>query len=277
MNVSTLIGLIVSSVVFIGAVVTSSQNMLIFLDQHAILIVCGGTMAATLVCFPLPKIIALGKIFLKRLLGQNKKDYMQIIKEISMLSQASRKGPRFFDTTLQNVSDPFLRDAATLLYWAESDINEEQLRDLIETRAETHYERYMEEANIFRTISKFPPAFGLMGTTLGMITLLQSLGADGSKGNIGPAMSIALVATFYGIVLSNLILIPIAENLTAQTKEDLVSRRMVVEGVMLIHLDTPTMFIEEKLKSFLLPGERGDVRRQTRMRSRGSGNTRNAA
>lgn len=70
-------------------------------------------------------------------------------------------------------------------------------------------------------------------------------------------MAIALVATLYGIVLSNFIFVPIAENLTQQSKEDLVARRIVVEGIMLIASDKPSQFVEEKVKSFLLPSERG--------------------
>ena len=131
------------------------------------------------------------------------------------------------------------------------------MRSLLETRVETHFERYMVEADIFRAISKFPPAFGLMGTTLGMIALLQALGRSDAKNLIGPSMAIALVATLYGIVLSNFVFIPIAENLTQQTREDLIARRIVVEGIMLIAADKPTQFVEEKVKSFLLPSERG--------------------
>jgi chemotaxis protein MotA len=123
----------------------------------------------------------------------------------------------------------------------------------------THYHLYQSEAKIFRTMSKFPPAFGLMGTTMGMIALLQSLGDANAKDMIGPSMAIALVATLYGLVLTNFVFIPIAENLTKQTQEDLIARSIVVEGVMLINADKPTRYVEEKAKSFLLPSQRKDT------------------
>lgn len=258
MNFSTLIGFIAAISVFGGALLTSAKNFSIFLDTHAILIVCGGTMSATLICFSLPKVVNLTRVFVKRVLGKNKIEFLQIIDQIVFLSQANRKGRPAFEAAITKVRDPFLADAARVLFWLDAEIAPEELRALLETRAETHFERYHQEAEIFRVMSRFPPAFGLLGTTLGMIALLQALGKADSKNLIGPSMSIALVATLYGIVLSNFIFVPIAENLAQQSREDLIARRIVVEGIMMIAADKPTQFVEEKVKSFLLPSERGE-------------------
>lgn len=176
MNFSTLIGFLLSISVFGGAILLSAKNYHVFLDQHAILIVVGGTAAASCVCFSLPKVFGLVKVFVRRMLGKSRRDYLAIIDQIVMLSQANRKGKQAFEATIGKLKDPFLRDAAEVLFWLDADVAHEDLRSLLETRAETHYERYLTEAEIFRVMSKFPPAFGLMGTTLGMIALLQSLG-----------------------------------------------------------------------------------------------------
>jgi chemotaxis protein MotA len=257
MNLSTMVGFLLSITVFGVAIVKSAKDFRIFLDEHAILIVIGGTAAASCVCFSLPKVLGLLKVFFRRILGKSKRNYPGLIQEIIALSQASRRGRPAFEAAISKVDDLFLRDAGQVLFWLDAEVSHDDLRQLLETRAETHYERYLGESEIFRVMSKFPPAFGLLGTTLGMIALLQGLGADGARNAIGPAMSIALVATLYGIVLSNFIFIPIAENLMQQSKEDLIARRMVVEGIMLIAADKPTAFVEEKVKSFLLPSERG--------------------
>ncbi len=257
MNFSSFIGFALAGTVFGAALMTSSKNYMVFFDAHAILIVIGGTISASCICFPVPKVLSMVKVFLRRILGGGKRDYLVIIDEIVALAAANRRGKQAFEGAVQKVKDPFLKDAAQVLFWLDAEISKEELRDLLETRASTVFERYSSEANIFRVMSKFPPAFGLLGTTLGMIALLQSLGNADAKNSIGPSMSIALVATLYGIVFANFVFVPIAENLTAQTKEDLVSRRIVVEGVMLIADDKPTAFVEEKIKSFILPGERG--------------------
>ena len=100
MNFSTLVGFLLSMTVFGMALVMSAKNFHIFLDQHAILIVVGGTMAASCVCFSLPKVMGLLKIFFKRMLGKSKRDYLAIIDQIVMLSQASRKGKQAFEATI---------------------------------------------------------------------------------------------------------------------------------------------------------------------------------
>jgi chemotaxis protein MotA len=257
-NVGTLIGFLVASTVFAASVIMSFRNVGVIVDVHAALIVVGGTVAVALVCFPVRQIVALLKVFFKRLLGRNRRDCDAIIRELVVLSEARRKGVKLFEAAIPNIQDPFLRDAARMLFWAQTEISAEELRDLLDTRIKTHYKLYMNEAKIFRTMAKFPPAFGLMGTTMGMIALLQSLGGADAKNMIGPSMAIALVATLYGLVLTNFVFIPIAENLAKQTQEDLVARSIVVEGMMLIHADKPTRYVEEKVKSFLLPGQRKD-------------------
>ena len=256
MNFGTLIGFLVASTVFVGSVIMSFRNVGVIFDAHAGLLVLGGTTAVSLVCFPINQITALLRVFFKRILGRNKRDYEGIIKELVILSEARRKGVKQFEATIPKVQDAFLRDAAGMLFWAQSEISGEELRDLLETRINTHYTLYMNEVKIFKTLSKFPPAFGLMGTTMGMIALLQSLGGADAKNMIGPSMAIALVATLYGLVLTNFVFIPIAENLAKQTQEDLIARSIVVEGMMLIHADKPTRYVEEKVKSFLLPSQR---------------------
>jgi chemotaxis protein MotA len=256
MNFSTLLGFLASIAVLLSAVITSTDEFRIFFDVHAALIVLGGTGAATLICFSLPKILNLFKVFLLRILGANKRDYLALVDEIVVLSQARNRGMQQFEAAVPKIRDLFLKDAAEVLFWVESEVPPSHLRDLLETRAQTHFEQYMDEANIFRTIAKFPPAFGLLGTTFSMIILLRSLGSQTGQSAIGPAMALGLVATLYGVALTNFLFVPIAENLTKQTKEDLVSRRMVIEGIMAIHDRMPTKFIEEKVKSFLLPGDR---------------------
>lgn len=260
MNIGTLIGFVFATSVFVASVVMSFRNVGVMFDLHAGLIVIGGTVAVALICFPLRQISELLKVFFKRLLGKNRRDYEAIIGELVLLSDAHRKGTKAFTAAAETVKDPFLRDAADMLFWARQEISTEELRDLLETAVDTHYKLYTDEAKIFRTMAKFPPAFGLMGTTMGMIALLQSLGGADAKNMIGPAMAIALVATLYGLILTNFVFIPIAENLTKQTEEDLISRNMVVEGIMLIHEDKSTRYVEEKVKRYLLPNQRKNMK-----------------
>ncbi len=258
MNISTLIGFATAMTVLTISIFFSLRNATAVLDLHAALIVIGGTVAVALICFPIGQIANLLRVFVRRLFGRNKREYAPIIQQIVVLSEANRRGKKAFEAAIPAIQDPFLKDAAQVLFWLEADVSHDELRDLLQTRVKTHFKIYMDEARVFKLMSKFPPAFGLMGTTIGMIALLQSLGGADAKNMIGPSMAIALVATLYGLVLTNFVFIPIAENLTKQTKEDSLARSIVVEGIMLIAADKPTNFIEEKVKSFLLPSQRGD-------------------
>jgi chemotaxis protein MotA len=126
---------------------------------------------------------------------------------------------------------------------------------------ELQNEKYKREGFTFKIIGKFPPAFGLVGTTLGMIVLLQGLGSPDAFDRIGPAMSIALVATFYGLIFANVFLIPIGENLTRASEDDLLMRRIVVDGVRLLKEQKHPLLVEEYLKSYLAPSERRKMKK----------------
>ena len=254
MNFSTIIAFISAITVFGVTVLLSFSNAEALFDAKAVLIVFGGSLSTAFICFPAKHLFTLFKVFLKRVLGGRRIDHQKIVEEIVMVSKASYAGRKSIETILPRLTDPFLKDAAEILTWIESDVSSANLRDMLETRAYTHYRKYMADARIFRTIAKFPPVFGLMGTTIGMIALLQSLA--GAKESIGPAMAVALTTTLYGLALANFIFVPISENLEQQTAEDQVARLMVVEGIIRIRDKLPTVFVKEHVNSFLLPTQR---------------------
>ncbi len=257
MNYSSLVGFFLAISIFVTAVVVSFKDLRALLNIEALLIVIGGTFAATVICFPMSKVFKLLGVFVRRVFNLQKRDFNDAIKNIVALSQAHKQSPAAFRDALQKISDPLLRDAAEILVWVKGEINADDLKRTLMTRAGTHYNEYINDAKIFRTIAKFPPAFGLMGTTIGMIALLQSLGdLEAAKSQIGPAMGISLVATLYGLLLANFLFVPIAENLTKSTHDDARFRQMVINGVMLIQAGKPTRYIEEHLKSYQLPSER---------------------
>ncbi|MCB9228097.1 MAG: MotA/TolQ/ExbB proton channel family protein [Deltaproteobacteria bacterium] len=256
MSLKTVFGLLASLILFSYSTFTSVADPTVLLDWRSFLIVIGGTICAGLVCFPLEEIMPMIKIFTKRLIHKNDQNYGLIIQELVRLSKAKQKGEKSFEEAISTVAHPFLKDGAELLFWSESDISDEELRDILETSLVTHYEEYMGKAEIFQTLAKFPPAFGMMGTTLGMIALLQTLGGSKGVDQIGPGMAVALITTLIGIACANLVFIPIAENLISKTKEDALVRKMIIEGLMLIQGQKPTRYLEQKLKYFLLPSVR---------------------
>lgn len=257
MNFSTALGFIGAATVFLHSVLTSTDNREIFLNEHGIVIVMGGTFAAASICFPVGKIFRLGLLALKKMLFGYHPNYPEVIKYIIELGDKSRTDPNFLKKEVETVKDLFLKEAIQLV---NDGMTEDQLRDILEQRIETHGKRYQIETNIFKTMAKFPPAFGLLGTTLGMIALLQKLGGEDAAKKIGPAMSIGLVATLYGISLTNFLFIPISENLAEANREDQTMRKIILEGIIMLKNKMHPLMIEEKLNSYLLPSERVSLR-----------------
>jgi chemotaxis protein MotA len=236
------------------ALAETGMKMAFFLDKHGMLIVVGGTLAAASISFPISKVLTLAKVFLLRVLGRNKVDYQATIAQILELNKKAAAGSSVLAETLPSIRHEFLREAVTLV--SSGVLTEREIRQTLDQRVKTVERRYLDEANMFRIIGRFPPAFGLLATTLGMIAVLQKIGQADSQKLIGPAMSIGLIGTLYGIAMANLIFIPIAEALTERTREEVLLRKIIVEGACLMKGQANPVAIRESLNSFLLPRER---------------------
>lgn len=253
MNFSSIFGILAAFGVIYGALSTTG-GIHFFIDFHGILIVIGGTAAAASISFPIKDILILTKVFFMRVLTGGKPDYPLVISQLLDLNKKSGIGSSGLGEMIPGLKHEFLKEAVQLVVTGV--LTEEELRVTLEQRLKTVERKYMHEANMFRTIGRFPPAFGLLATTLGMISLLQKIGQPDSQKLIGPAMSIGLIGTLYGIALANLVFIPIAENLTERTREEITLRRMIVEGVLLLKTQVNSVTMRERLNSYLLPRER---------------------
>ena len=255
MNFLSIIAFILAGVVLSYGIVTAG-NTEMFLSEHAALIVMGGTVAAGAISFQIDRIFQLFRVFFRRVIQGRKQNYVKLIENLISISEAHRLKSGKMDELLTKSRDPFLTEAVNLLL--DEILDEATLIRVLRTRAQTIFQRESEEVLKFKTIGKFPPAFGLMGTTLSMITLLSKLGQAGGQKMIGPAMATGLVATFYGIALANLVFITVAENLADSSKESRLKNLIIVEGIRLILKKTNPVVLAEELNSFLLTHERID-------------------
>lgn len=256
MNFLSLLGFVLAALVFGFGVATATDTPARFLDLHAILIVFGGSMAASSIAFQLDRILVLFRVFFRRVLHGQKTDYVVVIRELMRIAEIARSRPAELPKVVEETREHFLKEALTI--GMENIMDRPRLEKVLRSRVITQHHRYQEEAIKFRTVGKYPPAFGLMGTTLGMISLLQRLGEPGGQKLIGPSMSVALVATFYGIALANLVFGPIAENLLDSARETKLKHQIIVEGVLLIMDKVNPIVVAEELNSYLLPNERLD-------------------
>ena len=254
MNFSSFLGVLMGVGVLIAGLHATTPNLEFFLDPHAILIVCGGTLSAASISYPITQVFSLFRVFLLKFLGKRRIDYQGTISQILELNKKAGMGISALNDSLAGIKHEFLREATALV--AAGVLSDREIRSTLEQRLKTTEHRYMHESNMFRSIGRFPPAFGLLATTLGMIGVLQKIGQPDSQKLIGPAMSIGLVGTLYGIALANLIFLPIAESLSELTQEEMILRRLIVEGAVLMKAQANPIAMRETLNSFLLPRER---------------------
>ncbi len=230
MNISSIFGLsIIGSVLYFG-VLRSAHTPMIFLDAHAIILVLGGTIGTALIGYPISKLLALIDFILFGVIFKKKHSSVQIVNDLVSISLSPDCS--FMDEKWRKTHHPFLVESTRLM--KQSTLNLEQKALVLHSRKEAFRKQYELEAKMLVAISKFPPALGLLGASTGMIEMMSGL-SDGGTAKMGAAMAVALVATFWGIALANLILLPLADYANRITTEDVHQRELIIEGLLLIH------------------------------------------
>ncbi len=236
--------------------VEAQKSLSMFFDHIGLFLVFGGTLAATSLSFRIDKMYTFVVIFLKRIIRDEKTDFAAIIKELMKLSEANRAASPQLEGMIDKLEDRFLKDA--MQTFLDQVLDKKNLIRVLKSRSANIYQHFLSDANKFKTMSRFPPAFGLMGTTIGMIVLLKGLGGPEGAAGIGPAMSICLTATLYGVATANLLLIPISEHLQTAAKEEFFKNNIITEGVKLIYEKTNPVELAEILNAYLRPADRVD-------------------
>ncbi|NLJ61942.1 MAG: chemotaxis protein MotA [Alcaligenaceae bacterium] len=247
MNPSTLIG-IVASIILLGVVIFyTAVDPSLFLDIPSILVVLVGTMAATFISYPLSEVV---RIFgLIRTVMRNEKLYTQHdIDELINISRLWVAGDiRAVENALEQVSNPFLKTGVQLVI----DMTpEEEILELLQWRISRMRAREHAEAQLFRVMASYAPAFGMVGTLIGLVNLMFLLG-DGDMTLIGQQMALALMTTFYGILFSNLLFKPVAVKLERRTEQRVVLMNMVLQGVSMMSQKRGPAMMRETLNSFM--------------------------
>ncbi len=246
LNTSTLVGMI-SAAAIIGGVLLMADEPGMFLNLPGLLIVVGGTLAATVFSYPLSEVT---KVFSSlRVLLRNEdlsafKEAEEIVRAARLL--ASRKIPDA-ETLVENSNNPFLRTGIQLVL---DRVPVSEISDLLQWRMLKVKQKENADAQIFHSMAAFAPAFGMVGTLLGLINMLNVMTSQGFD-QVASSMGIALITTFYGIVLANLIFKPIAIKLEQRTEKRLMLMNMVLEGIILLGQRRTPAFIRETLKSFI--------------------------
>ena len=180
-----------------------------------------------------------------------------VIEEIINLANVARKeGLLSLEEYAENLDDDFLQKGIMLIV---DGTDPELVRNILETELVFLEERHTEGQSIFETMGTYSPAFGMLGTLIGLINMLRHLD---DPSTIGPNMSVALVTTFYGSMLANVVFLPMAQKLKIRSKSEILVKELMVEGLLSIQAGENPRIIEEKLKTFIPPEMRKDYRKQ---------------
>lgn len=224
-----------------------------FFDLSSILIVLGGTLAVVIACYP--KLARSIPKHIKIMLRAKTFEPSVYVDQLVELAQIARKnGLLALEEKANEQQDPFFKQAIMLIV----DNNDpDRVRSVLENDIEQTSARHQEVVAMYERGSNAAPAFGMIGTLIGLINMLKSL-SDADMNSLGPNMSVALVTTFYGSFLAHVIFNPIAANLVARDEEEVLCRQIVVEGIMAIQSGENPKFLRERLLTFINQKQRAE-------------------
>lgn len=252
MDLSTIIGIITAFSLIIGAMM-SGGSILLFVNPPSILIVVGGTIGATLVNYPFRDFLGALDV-LKKAFHHKEIPFDESIKQLVFFANKARKeGILSLQSIMDSLDDEFLVKG---LQMAVDGQEPESLKEMLYLEIEFIKERHETGANIFTTMGAYAPAMGMIGTLIGLVQMLQTMDDPSS---IGPAMAVALLTTFYGAVLANIVFIPIAGKLKHRSQAEVLSKTLITEGMESILSGENPRIMEQKLHTFIAPKLRQDA------------------
>lgn len=256
MNFSSWTGFAIAFGVLYFGVFKGSTNPFLFLDSHALILVLGGTAAATLIAFPFRRMGELRDLILMGVLFKKNSPHIRIAQQLLEASVVIRKSGFGAIESLPEAPHAFMNEAYFFL--GKNYLDPFELRNVLMKRSDYFRKRYLADYKTLNALGKFPPAFGLLGATTGMISMMTQL--SGRPDQIGPAMATALVATFWGIAVANLLILPLADYANRVVQEDQSVRSMIIEGILAIREGQPTVIVFERLAAQLAPHLRNELK-----------------
>lgn len=248
MDLGTIIGLVLG----FGLVIVSigADKIPSFIDIPSVIIVGGGVFATTLISFPIGAVLQLHTVMMKSVFAKPFSPLDTVSTLVSLAEKARREGILALESSMDEISDDFIRAGLRL---AVDGVEPELIKDILHTELAFIEDRHRNGQAIFNFIGAAAPAFGMIGTLIGLVLMLQNLSDPNS---IGPAMAVALLTTFYGALLANVVFIPIALKLKSRTAEEILLKEVGIEGVMSIQSGDNPRILEQKLLAFLSPSIR---------------------
>ncbi len=249
MDPATLIGIIVS-LGLVGYSILSGDGAGMFFNIPSMLIVFGGTVGATLVCFPISNVFGVMGILKKAFLFKAQTNNEIITGMEGMAKRARKEGLLSLQNIAAEVSDEFYKTGLQLVVDGQE---ADTIESILVTEISYIKARHETGADVLKAAGTYAPAFGMIGTIIGLIQMLQNMNDPAS---IGPAMAVALVTTFYGALLSNVLFLPLATKLEQRSRREVEQKELIKEGLLSIQAGDNPRILVQKLNGFVQPKAR---------------------
>jgi chemotaxis protein MotA len=246
MDIATLLG-IFSAFGLVVIAILIGGGLSLFINAPSLMIVVGATLGATMVNYPLKELLGAISV-VKNVFFAKALSVEEIIRQfVGFGGKARREGILALESDVKNIDDAFLKKGLQL---SVDGLEPQSIQAIMDTEIEFLRERHQLGAEIFSTMGTFAPAMGMIGTLIGLVQMLQSMD---DPSTIGPAMAVALLTTFYGSMIANLICMPIAGKLKTRSKEETLVKDMITAGIISLTKGENPRILEQKMLSFIPP------------------------
>ncbi|MEO0529726.1 MAG: motility protein A [Planctomycetota bacterium] len=247
MDIATVAGIVISIALILGSIVIGGGSFAAFIDIPSVMVVVGGAIAAALISFPLPSFLGVFGVMMQTVFW--KVDSIDgLIKQIISLAETARRdGLLALEGHVSEIENDFVKLGIQM---AIDGTRPEVMEDILRTEMDAVATRHANGKALLDCMGRFAPAFGMIGTLMGLVIMLGDM-SDPSK--IGAGMAVALLTTMYGAIAANVLFLPLAEKLGYVNKQELLTMDIVIRGIMAIQSGENPRVIEQKLNTFIPP------------------------
>ena len=247
MDIATVLGVVAAMGLILGSIVIGGGSFSSFIDYPSLMVVVGGAIAAALISFPLKNFLSVFSVGMKVLLYKLDSIPSLIEELVSLAETARRDGLLALESRISEIENPFVVLGVQM---AVDGTRPEVMEDILRTELDAVATRHRDGKALLDCMGRFAPAFGMIGTLMGLVIMLADM-SDPSK--IGAGMAVALLTTMYGAIASNVVFLPFAEKLGFTNKQELLAMEIIVRGIMAIQSGENPRVIEQKLNTFIPP------------------------
>ncbi len=250
MDIATIVGILLGIGSILGGILLMTPDLGMFGSVSSFAIVFGGMIASVSVAFPLQEVMKLGAAMGAVFKGSKEKLGDEVDGAVEV-SETARKGVADLESKVSSIDNPFFRDGVQMVI---DGMAIEELTDILTTRIDYRESRERTQADLFKNMGVMSPAWGMIGTLIGLVVMLSGFG-EGGTDTLGAGMSAALITTFYGAVFANLFFLPMSAKILTRVAYHSTQQSLYLEAVRLIQQKKHPIIVREKLNSFIPPKE----------------------